>query len=224
MNPKAKLIYKKFNSYYASWAFWFFITMVLVHLLATIFAAVEIWSLFDTSRQATQVFMLILGIMNMGLLSYIVSNGITRRDYFTGITASALLYSLLLTVAAAVSTFLLEVLALPALGWQAAVYPEFSFIILLSLFLRYVLFYFIGWFIMAGFYRFHWLIGMLFIGGGILIVSIFDFLVGEENAQMFDFLPVVNLPDLLGIPLIILLIIGTMIAVRSLTKNVRIKI
>ena len=96
MTAKAKLICRKFNSFYTQWTIGFFVTLLVVHFLAIIFAATTIWSFYDTSSQATQFYMLILGIMNMGLLSYGVSNGITRKDYFVGVAASAVLYSFLL--------------------------------------------------------------------------------------------------------------------------------
>ena len=225
MNPKAKLIFRKFSSFYTQWTIGFFVTLLIVHFLAIIFAAISIWSFYDTSSQATQFYMLILGIMNMGLLSYAVSNGITRKDYFVGVSASAFLYSLLLSAVTLLTTFLLEDLLFPQLGLDTTTGSiSITFTLFITLFLRFLLCYFLGWFIMAGFHRFHWLIGIVFVGIGIVVVAFHDYLIGEGESTVLNFLPTVELSPSIYAPAIMILITGIMALVRRLTKHAHVKI
>lgn len=224
MTAKAKLICRKFNSFYSQWTFGFFVTLLVVHFLAIIFAATTIWSFYDTSSQATQFYMLILGIMNMGLLSYGVSNGITRKDYFVGVAASAVLYSFLLSAVTLITTFLLENLLFTQLGLETGGTIAITFTLFISLFLRFLLYYFIGWLIMAAFHKYHWLIGVLFIGIAIVVVAFHDYLIGEGESTVLNFLPSVELSPFIYAPAILILVVVTMTIVRSMTKHTHVKI
>ncbi|MEK4563957.1 hypothetical protein MKX54_04670 [Alkalihalobacillus sp. FSL R5-0424] len=224
MNAKAKLICRKFNSFYTQWTIGFFVTLIVVHFLAIIFAATTIWSFYDTSSQATQFYMLILGIMNMGLLSYGVSNGISRKDYFVGVSASAVLYSLLLSAVTLITTFLFEDMLFPQLGLDTGGSISITFTLFLSLLLRFLLYYFLGWLIMAAFHRYHWIFGAVFIGIAIVVVAFHDYLLGENESTVLNFLPVVDLTPFISLPLIAVLVLGTMTFVRKMTKDVHVKV
>ncbi|MFK3939076.1 hypothetical protein ACI2JA_16375 [Alkalihalobacillus sp. NPDC078783] len=224
MTAKAKLICRKFNSFYTQWTIGFFVTLIVVHFLAIIFAATTIWSFYDTSSQATQFYMLILGIMNMGLLSYGVSNGITRKDYFVGVAASAILYSFLLAAVSLFTTFLFENMLFPQLGLETGGSIPITLTLFFSLFLRFLLYYFLGWLIMAAFHRYHWIIGAAFIGVAIVVVAFHDYLLGENESTVLNFLPVVDLTPFVSLPIIALLVAGTMMFVRNMTKHVHVKI
>ncbi|WP_042397240.1 hypothetical protein [Geomicrobium sp. JCM 19037] len=159
---------------------------VLVHHSNTFMIALNdemTWTFMEGGLSSATIFMLVLGTLSMGgYVTQYVSNGITRRDYFYGkmltgmsvavlMTAVVLLFSLLSN--GFISWFNLEEnLSVRIIdGGVAADYGNLAWLRLLLLL---NLFFFLGWFISAGFYR-HWLFGSINI-----IIAVYIGIVGDH--------------------------------------------
>ncbi|TSB44913.1 hypothetical protein [Alkalicoccobacillus porphyridii] len=231
MKKKEQVVFKHIFNDYMTWSIWFLSIMVLVHIISvtaiSYFGIESIsWSILGTISQAAPIFLLILGIMNMGgILAYLTSNGVTRRDYFVGTSKAAVFISFILAVVA-VLLLLIETMIFTMFGWQLieSITVSGLFITFISLVLRLTLFFFIGWLISAGFYKYPWLIGMLFIVIGVFLVSVSDFVWGDQGNRTFEFLPERDLPMLVAIIVSFILIAVTMWIIRLVTKHIRVKV
>lgn len=222
MNQKAKKVLRGIFQMYLTWTIWYLAFFVLAIIGAAVFAVNPNgdweWSLLQGAMQANRIYMLVLGILSMGgLLTYFVSNGVTRRDYFSGVAAAAMLLSVLLVIV----TCLLHGVERVFFGWGLT--EESLGLTLVMAFFQLIVFYFVGWLISAGFYLFHWLIGLVFIGIGIVIISIFDYVWGSIGQQQFEFLPVTDISPAVGIVVSLLLSAGLISVMRMLTKRAVVK-
>lgn len=222
MNQKAKKVLRGTFHMYLIWTIWYLGFCLLAIFGVAVFAANPNgeweWSLLQGAMQANRIYMLVLGILSMGgLLTYYVSNGITRRDYFSGVAAAAMLLSVFLVIV----TGLLHGAERMLFGWGLS--EESLGLTFVMAFFQLIVFYFVGWLISAGFYLFHWLIGLAFIGIGIVIISIFDYVWGHIGQQQFDFLPVTDISPAVGIVISLLLSLGLISVMRSLTKRAVVK-
>ncbi|MET3507729.1 hypothetical protein [Halalkalibacter oceani] len=222
MNQKAKKVMRGIFSMYLTWTVWYLAFCILAIIGVAVFAANPTgeweWSLLQGAMQANRIYMLVLGILSMGgLLTYFVSNGVTRRDYFSGVAAAAVLLSVFLVIV----TGLLHGAERIFFGWGLS--EESLGMTFVMAFFQLIVFYFVGWLISAGFYLFHWLIGLVFIAIGIVIISIFDFVWGRFGQQQFEFLPVTDISPAVGMIISLLLSFGLISVMRMLTKRAVVK-
>lgn len=221
MKNKDHVVFSHSFSQFRTWTLWFLPFMVIAHIIsvtATAYFSSESisWSILDTSKQSMHIFALIIGILNMGgVLTYFVSNGVTRRDYFWGTSKAALLTSLILA-SATIIIFLIETLIFSIFGVDQieplTLFGAFNTFIYQLYMLT--LYFFLGWFISAGFYKFHWLIGVLFCFIGLALISINETMWNEYS----------NIPLAIAILVSILLLTIISWLIRFLTKQVRVKI
>ncbi|KMK78132.1 hypothetical protein [Alkalihalobacillus pseudalcaliphilus] len=176
------------------------------------------WTFVEGIRNSANVFFLISGILSMGgFLKYYISNGITRKDYYGGVVVSAVALSISLSVLVALIS-VVDALFFSELSTLSIVY-------FIQLPLELLLFYFLGWFIVAGFYKFNTWIGIIFIILAFGVVMVHGGLWGEEiqlplfNTVIFE---QQNTPVALLITIIITVILAWL--VRIMTKHVRVKV
>lgn len=185
-----------------TWTFWFIGIMVLINIGELIFQA-DVDSFYITGYIASNIYMLIIGIIAIYFLPYYVENGITRKNYFLGNIIASIGLSIIIPIL--IYTFsLLEKLVASSLsltilfegvfeqvvgdidGHPLAeiilsfiltpfVNPETSPIIALAVFsLHIFVFYLIGWLIGAAFNRLGVIAGLVFIAIGIALNAVKD--------------------------------------------------
>ncbi len=192
-------------------------------------------SFFHFLLNPSKIYMLVIGIMSISsFLPFYIRAGITRRDYFIGAMFSGIALSVFLTLLSLLVTILLSWIQtlLPAtfpIGTINELFPHVSLLsgILISI-VTVFMFYTAGWLISAGFYRYHWVIGMLFIAIAILYVSASELLL-DTNASPLAVVFTNIFADMsmslpVALSLITLLSVVILWGIRRMTRNIAVKI
>lgn len=159
---KSTLVAKATLHTFVKWSKWYtamFIGIFLVIVVLLNHLSTYDWSLLQGYLQSTRIFFLILGLMSMrGFLEYFVSNGVTRKDYFKGLASASARLAIVMTIAGLI-LYGLERLVYFVAGWEfshAWPFMEQSlFIQTVAMLSTFFLFYLLGWFISAGYYKFN---------------------------------------------------------------------
>ncbi|WP_411953997.1 hypothetical protein ACKXGF_12265 [Alkalibacillus sp. S2W] len=218
------------------WALWFIIIGgVLVRGVLLVVAdqvddqlnEVAEMTLLEFMAEASTVFMLVIGLMSVFVfLSYFGQNGITRWEYFFGTLMSGIGLALTLPIAFILLN-LVEMLIIPwvpltidvatlSLGSTAMISLEY----ILTLMIHFMF----GWFITIGFYRYNWMIGLVFIGvviyGGMMTEALWD-------DEKYVFFGLASEPSDLPLPIVTAIAVGLILLFawinRRLTKDIAIK-
>lgn len=171
---KSTLVAKATLYTFAKWSKWytaFFIGVYLVIIILLSYQSAYDWSLLQGYLQSTRIFFLILGLLSMrGFLEYYVSNGVTRKDYFKGMVSASARLTIIMTIGGLI-LYGLERLVYSIAGWELSRSWPFMeqslFIQTLALLSTFFLFYLLGWFISAGYYKFN-----PYAGFGIIMLSV----------------------------------------------------
>lgn len=240
------------------WATYYFIAILIIFIVLNIIFHVNnleetTGSFFTYSSDTTKIFMLILGIIAPSFLSYFISNGVTRKNIFYGSALAAGILSATLVIITGILSVIvsssIHVMNLPIatdsfLSNGGTVRNMFLVLLIYGLYL--FVYYLIGWFIGAGFYKCGWLIGIVFIVGAIILVELVGWLglsllswndaIGDffildlvRNIPMFDvfrldriFSLATELPALVSIAGVLGISALLLWSIRQLTKNIAI--
>ncbi|WP_433957283.1 hypothetical protein [Cytobacillus horneckiae] len=180
------------------------------------------WTIIHTVSNSANIYFLVTGILSLGtLLKYYISNGVTRRDFFRATIISMFTLTIGLTLIVSM-LYGIETIIYSMNGWIRDVSVNFMYFVKMAVELS--IYFLIGMFISAGFYRLGVLLGVGICFLSVPIMIIYSVVWGE----------VVDLP-LLGVlqfggihfafallgSLAILVILCYFI--RSLTKNIPVK-
>ncbi|WP_010651932.1 hypothetical protein [Oceanobacillus massiliensis] len=194
------------------WSLWFISFLLLAHIVMLAIPAIareSIDSFLFFSHGSSKIYMLVIGIISAyGFLSFYVSQGITRRDYFYGSALAACGISLAIAIIAALFTgmehLITEMTNLSLTidhsmtgngsGSSSNTVSNFSpkeildtsilahsgnwLVSILMYALSILTMYTIGWLIGAGYYRFGWIAGFGFIAMAIVLIVIGDLIWG----------------------------------------------
>lgn len=169
---------------------------------------------------SARIFFLVCGILSMGpFLKYFVSMGITRKAYFKGNVMAIFLLAIAFTLVTAILS-----------GIEYFIFGgynnNFEQMILLFVKMAFdiVLFYLVGWFIAAGFYRNNLFVGVSFILISIILIFFQSGFWGDDlPLAFFSIVSIENFSPALIVLLSALLIIALIYAIRQLTKNATVK-
>lgn len=185
-----------------TWTFWFLGIMTVINLVRLTFG-MNSDSLFSGIYIASNIYMLVIGIIAINFLPYYVEHGVTRKDYFMGNMIASLGISIALPILAYLINLIENLFFNHAthLGFIESTLNEVivdldgnllgeiivSFIltptislednIIMSLCffgLNLFVFYLAGWLISAAFYRLGVIAGILMIAVAIIIVGMKD--------------------------------------------------
>ncbi|RKD76248.1 hypothetical protein ATL39_0463 [Sinobaca qinghaiensis] len=232
MPDKKMLVGKISFDIIGRWSLWFLAIYLVIYFGTGAFMTwwgddIMTWSFLENSRGSARIYFFIAGILSMGgLIRYYVSNGVTRRDYFFGTMGAAVILAALLTVVFG-AAYGLETMAAAFTGWTQSQSGSTLNLPgqLLSSFFQFILYYAIGWFISASFFRFHWFVGLLltFVGGGLMgVIELF----WEAENSIFQFISVMASG---GVSLMVSVLLSTLLflllaaVIRMLTKRADIK-
>ncbi|MBM7664646.1 putative outer membrane lipoprotein [Solibacillus kalamii] len=169
---------------------------------------------------SARIFFLVCGILSMGpFLQYFVSMGITRKAYFKGNVMGIFLLAAAFTVLTAI-----------LYGVEYFIFGNFDnsfeqmLLFFVKLALDIVVFYLIGWFIAAGFYRMNLFKGVSFILIS-LIAIFFQTGIWGEDLPLAIF-SIVSIEDYAPVVIVLLstILVGALVyTIRQLTKNMIVK-
>lgn len=231
------------------WSFWYLGILLVVDLVRLFIFNTEIDLLYNQSYVASNVFMLVIGIIAIYFLPYYVENGVTRKNYFLGNILAAVSLSILIPIISYVITLLQSTVLTSLNESQLASVPDtdtnligdmlqsilltpyvdIDTNVLMSLFifsLNIFVFYLIGWLIGTAFYRLGVIGGLLFIVIAILFIAVKDSMLRIalslplfESFSMFD----IASPSMAS--LLVFIVIGiTLFLIYLLTRRAPIKI
>lgn len=214
------------------WSLWFLAIYMVIYIGTGIFMTwwgngMTAWVFLENSRGSARIFFLIVGILSMGgLIRYYVSNGVSRRDYFFGTMGAGVLLAAAMTAVFAL-VYGLESLLAAFTGWTQSETGSTLNISgqLLSSFFQFILYYAIGWFISASFFRFHWLIGLLLTFAGIGLMSLTDLFWEADNSifQLVSGLTSVEVSLVMAVIFSTLLFLLIAFVIRRMTRHADIK-
>lgn len=207
------------------WTLWYLAIITAINVLLLLFvpATRDTQSLlFHSLTDGSRIYMAIIGaIICYYMLSYMVGNGITRRQYMASTAVSALAVSLSIMVLGTVLSGLLTLTGLQAGPIVAAGIPGSLMSAVLVLFVYYLA----GWFVTLGFYRYGTLTGIGFIFIGILYTIVAQLLWQMRNSLTLG--PVsLNAPDLsftAFATMSLLLIVLGLVGIRLITRRIPIR-
>ncbi|MCM3739486.1 hypothetical protein M3210_04305 [Oceanobacillus luteolus] len=231
------------------WTLWYLGILVLVNIVRLVFSADEIDTFYNHAFVASNVYMLVIGIISIYFLPYFVENGITRKNYFYGNIIASICLSILIPIIAYVIT-IFEGLVLSNLKQSmlhAVPDPDTNFIgdifqsilltphvdmeanLLLSLGLFSINifgFYLIGWLIGTAFYRLGVIGGLCFIAISLLIIVAKDsFLRIAMDHPLFESFSIFEaVPESMALVLVFIILLVPIFLIRLLTKRAPVKI
>ena len=239
-NSIKKVAYEMYTEQ-MKWSVWFIgIIMILYIALNFIgmhynFEAINNILLF--SAGSSMIYMFVIGIIaGSTFLPQLVKLGVTRKHCFYGTVISAICLSVTLPLIFSLFSGI-EYLLSDLLNFRVDSSAFANFPVLFILFTFNALVgYLLGWLINVGFYKFHWIVGLIFITLAIILNAVYALIWKNNIFAMYSvninfveknistYSPTIDSSFLLssvgtfGIVLVILFII------RSLTKNISIKI
>lgn len=188
MQPKSKLRHSKvavdmFRTHFM-WSLWYLAIMFIIHMLIGYLSQVREMDLnfMDSVTGSAKIFMLIVvWFVSYGYLGTYVTNGITRKEFFTGSAIAAGGISLIVMVIAAAVTEIQRLIRLtPWVSHGANIAymerTELLIVPVLSMTLILFCYYTAGWIISMGFYRHGKVRGIPFVGLGAVYLAITDIL------------------------------------------------
>lgn len=184
------------------WTLWALGIFILIDIVKMIFQS-NVDILYNTGYIASNIYMLVIGIIAISFLTYYVENGITRKNYFYGnviasiglsIVIPIILYGLSIIEKFVLSRFtsiiinenVLEDVVVEVDGnivgeivqsmiLSPFISPDSNLLLSLALFsLNIFVFYMVGWLIGVAFQRIGVIGGILFISIGIAIIAVKD--------------------------------------------------
>ena len=187
------------------WTLWALGIFIFIDVVKLIFQS-NVDVLYNTGYIASNIYMLVIGIIAISFLTYYVENGITRKNYFYGnviasiglsIVIPFLLYGLSLVEKFILNRFTSIVInedvlkdivvdvdgniigeIIQSLILTPFISPDSNLLLSLALFsLNIFVFYIIGWLIGAAFQRIGVIGGILFILIGIALIAVKDSMV-----------------------------------------------
>lgn len=185
-----------------TWTFWFLGIILVINLGKIIFGG-DVDSFYSAGYIASNVYMLVIGIIAINFMPYYVENGITRKNYFIGnaiagvglsIILPILVYAINFAEKLLVSNFTSKVLnersldeivididgniigeIIQSIILTPFINPESNLILSLTLFsLNIFVFYIVGWMISSAFYRLGVIMGIIFIVIGVGFIGVKD--------------------------------------------------
>ena len=245
------------------WALGFLGILLLIQIAKPLLAMVpllkmndkiNIGNYFDTVFVSSNIFMLVIGIIvTLGFLPYYVNNGVTRKDYFKGVTIASVGLSISIPIVASViyvlQNFIMKVTNLPfvensTLANQVVdtgdgfigeliqsiimtpfVELESSWLLAITVFaLNIFTYYVVGWLIGSGFYRFGVPVGLLCIVIAFIVVYTQDLLLSSAlGLPVHDTFTSLDFPLYLAVAGTLALVGILLWMIRQLTKRVAIK-
>jgi hypothetical protein len=237
-----------------TWALGFLGIMLLIHIVKLVLASIQgngIDYYFDSVFIATNIFMLVVGIISVYFLPHYVENGVTRKDYFKG----AVLGAVGLSISIPIITFLVSRLSnfivskIDSVSFRAQIIndvesdgnligdivqsiilspyvdPDNNWILAIAIFsLNIFIYYLAGWFISSGFYRYHTVIGLVFILFTLIAVTLKDTLLRNLlELPVLDRFSAIDFPDMIAIPGLIIISAIFLWLIRLITRRVTIK-
>ncbi|WP_175615176.1 hypothetical protein [Piscibacillus halophilus] len=197
------------------------------------------------------IFTFVIGIIAIHFLPYYVENGVTRKDYFKGATLASIGLAIILPFLAwgisALTQLILQSISsltfkepnldamtndgnlvgdiIQFLILTPYVNPENNLILSLGIFsLNILMYYLAGWLIGAAFYRYHTVIGLGFIAMTLAVLTLVNVLVRNTlNLPVLENYSFIDLPGNIAIPVIVLIALILIGSIRSITKDVTIK-
>ena len=178
--------------------------------------------LFHSLSDASRIYMAIIGsIICYYMLTYLVGNGITRRQYMASTALSALAVSLSIMLLGTVLSALLTLTGLQSGPVIAAGVPGSLMTPVLVL----LVYYLAGWYVTLGFYRYGTLIGIGFLFMGILYAVVTQLI--WQMRSSFPLGPVsLSAPDLsfaASLTWNLLLIVLGLVVIRLITRRIPIR-
>lgn len=199
------------------WTLWF-LFFILAAQIAHIILVMSPLNTEDTLRNflpflngSAKIYMLIIGIFSYGFLTFYITQGVTRRDYFIGSSLAALGLSITIIIIGTILTYL-QLIILDAIHYPISnvLFDSHGFLQPIYYNINIFIFYLIGCLIGIGYYRFGWIIGFAFVAFAILSIMVTETLLKSQ--------PIIAFTGLLALTTVILIFI------RQITKRIAIKI
>ena len=240
MNTTKKVIKDMFIEQ-LNWSWWFIGITLLIHLTLSYFSVRYTFGNSDFVQfisASITIYMLVIGIVaGSSFLNYYSRLGVTRKDYFIGACIAAVILSFGIVIISTIIAFIeISIFNLMNVSIESNVFNGMNWVKpAFSIFLNGLIYYFIGWFINVGYYKYNWRIGLLFILVSMLFVSIHGFiwadhvidLPGMITGGVVGEITNINAGQLsFGVSTAVtsLLIILIVCILRILTKNISIKL
>lgn len=164
------------------WSIWFIVVLILLHISGSLFSLrfdFGLNDMFAFSYVSTPIYMLVIGIIaGSYYLPFYVRHGVSRKDYFIGSSIAAFMLSLTLAAIFKILSYLengiysLFNLPVKFVPYGSELIDNGGIPIIIIYILTILMYYAIGWMIFTGFYRFKWMVGLVFVVLGIAITSI----------------------------------------------------
>lgn len=213
------------------WSLWFIGIMMAVYIVLSIAHSYIDFSsannLFLFSAGSSMIYMFVIGIIaGATFLPQLIKLGITRKTCVYSMAVAALYLSVSLPLIFSLLA-LIEALFSGLFQFSIASFALYVF----SIFVMYLL----GWIINIGFYKFNWMIGLVFIAFAIFIDYIYALIWSGSIVALYDFdmlftetfetvVRYSNSSFLISSVQTLLLIAIMLIIIRLLTKNMPVKI
>ncbi len=200
------------------WTLWFMV-FILAAQIAHIILVISPLNIESTLRNflpflygSAKIYMLIIGIFSYGFLTFYVTQGVTRRDYFIGSSLAAIGLSITIIIIGVILTglqfmILDRIIDYPMTG---PLFDNHGFLQPVYYNMNIFIFYLIGYLIGIGYYRFGWIIGFAFVAFAILSIILTETLLKSQPAIAFT--------GLLALTATILIFI------RQITKRMAVKV
>lgn len=229
-----------------TWTLGYLGIMLLVNIVRLLVFNVEIDTFYNQSFFASNIFMLVIGIISINFLRYYVENGITRKNYFLGNVLASIFLSILIPIFSYIISILQGLVLtgfrepniipesdgnliadlLQTILLSPYVDTEANLLLSLANFsLNIFVFYILGWLISTAFYRIGVIGGLLFIAIALGLAAAKDsFQRIALDLPLFEYFSFFHeVPTTIAISLVFAIIVGILILLRLLTKRAPVK-
>lgn len=238
------------------WTYAFLGIILIVNIVKIIFAfinGIEVQGYFNMSFVASNFYMFIIGMQAMEFLAYFVGNGVTRKHYIIGNVISTIGLSLFISIATLI-LFYMEKFIVSVTNLQYKIQSineieldgniigdtlqmmiispyvdpnDHALLATIILSVHLFVFYLLGWLIVASFYRYKVVIGLISIVAAIAIKMLKDsfirIAIDLPAIGIFSSLDSLSLSPLIAIIGVLLIIVGLVYMIRTITKDIPIK-
>lgn len=223
------------------WSVWFIGIIIAVYIgfnIARVFSNLNFNdNILIFSAGSSMIYMFVIGIIaGSTFLPQLLKLGVTRTHFFYGTVVAAILKSISLPLIFSLFTGI-EYLLTGSFNSKITEPIFFNltasiFLYSLSIFVSYLL----GWLINVGYYKFNWIIGLFFIALATGLTAIYALIWKNNMASLFsiDFdtpetklevaMHLTELPFFISTLESLVLILGILIIIRTITKRISIKI
>lgn len=238
-----------------SWTAGFLGVLFIVNLVKIIYAGVqgnEVAGFFNQIFVASNIYMLIIGIIAINFLPFFVGNGVTRKDYFAGGLLAAIALSIVIPIVAVVVSIVERlILSRFPIEYKVQTINEVTmdgnligdivksiiiapyvdiesnlFLAACVLSLNMFAYYVLGWLISVSFYKYDFIVGIVMIALAVFFKMMYDtcfrMVLGLQPTELL--INIGTLPASVAFVGILLIIIITIMMIRMMTKKVAIKI